>query len=259
MYPTLVHLGWVTISSLWVCIAIGFFQAFLLFHKQIQKDREKLTFLANHSLLLFLGAILMARLVYVFKNYPLYLGVIDTEHIINLFNIVDKGLSFWGGVFGFFLTLAFFCWKEKENFFEWLDVFIPALFGGMFFGNIGLLLDGRNYGNETNLPWGVVIESSRFAVPIHPTQLYAALYCLLITLLLLQFAKTKTARVPGNTAFLGISIYSLFKFLEEFLRGDESNYILGLREVQFYCIFVFIFSTIILYLQLKKNTSLLPS
>lgn len=253
MYPILVQLGPVTIYSLWICAAIGFFIGFLVVYKLLQKDRPRLQFLADHSLTILFGAIIMARIVFVAENYKLYFAKIDLQHLLEILFIWDKGLSFWGGMAGLVLTLWYFCNEKKENIWKWLDVLTLGTMGGLVFGNLGTFFDGSNYGNETDLPWGIIIENSRFAVPIHPTQIYAMIYTAGITFLLWNLWNTAFGKKDGNIALTGITIFAGFRFLEEFLRGDESNYLLGLRETQIFCMIILIASGSLLYLRHKKS------
>ncbi len=252
MYPILVQLGPLTIYSLWVCAAIGFLVAFLIIYKLLQKDRASLNFLADHSLAILFGAIFMARIVFVAENYKIYFDMLDFQHILGIFFIWDKGLSFWGGMLGLGLTLGFFCMKQKESLWKWLDVMTIGTMAGLVFGNLGAFLDGSAYGNETDLPWGIIVENSRFSVPIHPTQIYGMIYTLAITIVLWNLWNTSLGKKEGNITLIGVLAYGGFRFLEEFLRGDESNYLFGLREAQIYCIIALIVAGTLMYLRSKK-------
>lgn len=257
MYPILFQLGPFTIYSLWICASIGFFAAFLIIYKILQKDRSALTFLADHCLVIFLGGVVMSRIFFVILNFKGYFAKIDLQTFLQIFFIWDKGLSFWGGLLGAVLTLGYFCKKQKENTWKWFDVMTIAVIGGLVFGNLGNFLDGSSYGNETNLPWGVIIQSSRFAVPIHPTQIYALIYSLCITLVLWNLRFTPFGKKEGNIGLSGVVIYAAFRFLEEFLRGDESNTILGIREAQIYCIIALIAAGFLLYKRNFKNKKII--
>ncbi len=255
MYPILIQLGPITIYALWIFIALGFFAALLILNRLIQKDRPKLLFIAEHSLAVFLAGIIGARLIFVLRNAGYFFGQLDIGRFLEVFYIWDKGLSFWGGFLGIILSLSYFCRKKNENLPRWLDIIAICTLGGMVFGNIGTFLDGSNYGRETSLPWGVIIENSRYAVPIHPVQLYAAIYCLILAAALYRFYKKKNAGMEGQTALMGLAGYSFLRFLEEFLRGDESNYFLGLREAQIYCIISFVAAATIFYFRFAKRST----
>ena len=152
------------------------------------------------------------------------------------------------------IALFFLCKKNEQNFLKWLDVMIPSIIVALIFMHIGAFFDGINYGNETSLPWGVNFESPsiKYAVPIHPTQIYAFLYSIitLVTLQLLKNAeKTKAivAEQNGLISITGIIIYSTFKFLEEFLRGDDTWIILGVRISQVLTFVILITAIVIFY------------
>lgn len=253
MYPILLEIGPLTIFSLWIFVAIGFFAALLIMNKLIKKTRLSLKFIADNSLLIFFGGLIAARIVFIFRNLDMFFYEVNFSTIIQLFFIWDKGLSAWGGILGIFLTLGYFAWREKENIKKWLDVMSVSILGAISFSNLGALLDGRNYGRETDLPWGVNIETSIYAVPIHPTQIYAFIYTAILTVVLYNLFNEKIAKEPGKISCLALGGYSLFRFLEEFLRGDESVYFFGVREAQIFALLGIIASVILLYAPVIKN------
>lgn len=252
MYPILLQIGPITIFSLWIFITIGFFAALLLMLKLVKKSRLKLQFLADYSLAIFFAGIILARIFFIVRNYEFYFIPFTPQTILQIFYIWDKGLSLWGGILGALFALAWFAWKNGENILRWLDVFTISILSAFTFGNIGTFLDGINYGNETALPWGVVIDNSIYAVPIHPVQIYAAFYCLLLAVILFVLFSGALGKKEGNIAIIGFGSYFFFRFLEEFFRGDETNVFFGIREAQIYSLLIFLISGILFY---AKNFS----
>lgn len=253
MYPVLLQLGPITIYSLWIFIAIGFFIALLIINKLVKKQQLKLQFLADHSLAIFLGGLILARMIQVIRNYDLYFYEQSFSGFLQIFYIWDKELSVWGGILGIILSLLWFCHKMHEDKWKWLDVMSVSFIGAMAFGNIGAFLDGRNFGRETNLPWGVIIENSLYTVPIHPVQIYAAIYCGLLTIILYKLFNHQIGKIPGNISIIALGTYSVLRFIEEFLRGDESNYIFFLREAQIYALLGIIISVILYHAKTKRR------
>lgn len=241
-------------------VAIGLFAGLLILNKLATRSRLKLKFLADYSLAIFLGGLLCSRLFYIIHNYPIYFSELSSTNLIQLFSVWDKGLSVWGGIIGILATLTYFSQKNKEDTLKWLDVTSVAILAGLTFGHIGAFLDGRNFGRETTLPWGVIIETSLYTVPIHPTQIYAAIYCGLLAIILFQLFSHKISKKAGTISIIALGSYSFLRFLEEFLRGDESNIFLGLREAQIYALLGLIISGILFYVHnLKtKNTTSAP-
>lgn len=254
MYPVLLEIGPITIYSLWIFVAVGFFAALLMMNKLVQKTRLSLKFIASYSLAIFFGGIIISRLVYIIQNYQFFFQDFSLNSFLEMFYIWDKGLSPWGGILGIALSLFYFARREGEGIRKWLDVLSVSVMSAISFSNFGAFLDGRNYGRETDLPWGVIVENSIFAVPIHPTQIYAAIYSGFLTILLYQLFNYKISKEPGNITLIAIGGYSFFRFLEEFMRGDENNMVLGIREAQIYALLGLIIA-IILFLIKKPKLS----
>lgn len=255
MYPILLEIGPITIYSLWIFVAIGFFAALLIMNKLVQKNRLSLKFINKYSLAIFFGGLFMSRLFYVVRNYQVFFADFSFEGFLQIFYIWnDKGLSPWGGVVGVALSLLYFARREGESIRKWFDVFSVSIMSAIAFMNVGAFFDGINYGTETNLPWGVLVANSIYAVPIHPVQIYAAMYSGIITIILYQLFQQRISKTPGNITMIAVGSYSFFKILEEFIRGDESNHFLGFREAQIYALLALII-TIILFLLKKYKPS----
>lgn len=256
MYPILLQLGPITVYSLWIFIGIGFFAALLIINKLAKKKRLKLQFLADYSLAIFFAGLLFSRIFFVIWNREYYFYEFDMTGFLQLFHIWDKGLSVWGGIVGMALSLFYFCRKTGENALKWLDVMSVSVMGAMSLASVGTFLDGRNYGNATSLPWGVMIENSIYAVPIHPVQIYAAIYCAVITGILMSLSSRKTNIKDGIISLMAMTSYGFFRFLEEFMRGDESNFFFGVREAQIYALLAAVAGGILIYAGMrKKDTS----
>lgn len=257
MYPILLQLGSTTIYSLWLFLAFGILSSLVIVHKLTKYKLVKLSFLADNSLLIFFSSLILSRLIYVIYNWHYYYElIINQKQFFEIFFIWDKGLSAWGGILGIFITLFILSRKEKENFFDWSDILIISIFFGMVFADIGAFLDGRNYGIPTNLPWGMLVESSQYAIPIHPVQIYAAIYSLLIGIILFIVYNNPVFKKSGGITYLGIVCYSFFRFIEEFIRGDESILFFGvIREAQVYSFLALLISSYLLYKYFVNNNN----
>ncbi|MCA9374178.1 MAG: prolipoprotein diacylglyceryl transferase [Candidatus Gracilibacteria bacterium] len=254
MYPILLEIGPITIYSLWIFVAIGFFAALLMMNKLVQKTRLSLKFINNYSLAIFFGGLAMARLVFVVRNYQMFFQDVTFSSFIQIFSIWnDKGLSPWGGILGITLSLLYFARREGENVRKWFDVLSVSILSAITFINIGAFFDGSNYGTETNLPWGVLVANSIYAVPIHPVQIYAAIYSGILTFILYQLFHHKISKEPGNITLIAVGSYSFFKILEEFIRGDESHHFFGFRETQIFALLALLTTIILFVLKTRKK------
>lgn len=238
MYPVLFEFGSITVFSLWFFVAVGFITGSLLFVHLAKRHRVRIQLLTENSVILFLFPLLVSRIVFIVFHQEYFFRNFSFTSFLNFFSVWDKGLSFWGALAGWVAGIIFLAASRNESSQRIFDIFIPALFAGMFFGNIGTLLDSINYGTQTSLPWGITIRSAnvKYITPIHPTQIYAALYTGVLAFVLLVLLKRMrnlgSAILPGFIAELGIFCFCFFKFFEEFVRGDEVARLFGIRLPQ---------------------------
>lgn len=218
-------------------------------------NRLKLQTVSDKSWRIIFSALIGARVVALINNFNIYFQDFTVESFYRLFAIWDRGLSIWGAIIGLLLYFYFRISKEENNFMKWLDVLTPSMIIGLTITHIGAFFDGINYGHETSLPWGVNFENPaiKYAVPIHPTQIYAFLYSITITAILIHLQRThKFSSKPGVLGLIGISSYSFLFFLEEFFRGDDVWMIGTVRINQISAAIIFLISAIFLYKRAKK-------
>lgn len=251
MYPILFELGPVTIFSKWLFIAFGFVAASLLFVHLSKRNRIQLNVLTDHSFAIFFWTLAVSRIAFVIMNWNLFFYQFQFRNIFKLLEIWDKGFSFWGAIAAWFISIWYFSRKADESPLRLLDVMTPSILLGMVLGNLGAFLDGINYGSTTNLPWGMVFHSAnvKYIAPIHPTQLYAALYTLVLTWITVQILKRNRGRLQGFIFEIGIFGFSTLKFFEEFFRGDETFEILSVRAPQILALTAAIASAYAIYVR----------
>lgn len=253
MYPILLEFKFITVFSLWFFIAAGFVAGSSLFVYLAKRNRIKLTAITEHSVFLFIVTLAVSRAFFIFTHPDIFFTHINTQKIFGFFMFWDKGISFWGAVLGLSLGIAYISWKRQENPARIFDILVPSLLLGMVFGGVGAFLDGINYGTTTNLPWGVTFRSAnvKYITAIHPTQLYSSLaslgLCLMLLLALKKFRNLNSPQTPGLTAWGGIFSFSVYRFLEEFLRGDEIIRIFSIRSPQLLAALMIFVSGYVLY------------
>jgi phosphatidylglycerol---prolipoprotein diacylglyceryl transferase len=130
---------------------------------------------------------------------------------------------------GFLLAvLAIRVYTHKAKFSPWslADSFAPSLALGVSVVRIGCLGASCDYGKPTTLAWAIIFRNPIAArlsgvplnVPLHPSQIYESVLGLLILGVLLWLGRKP--RVPGLMTLVFVSLYSVGRFLLEFLRGD---------------------------------------
>src|SRR5678815_3767384 len=105
------------------------------------------------------------------------------------------------------------------------DIFATALPLGHAIARVGCLMAGCCFGKPTSLPWGVTysdpLTPAPHGVPLHPTQVYEALYLLVIFGVCNWFYPRR--RFDGQVMALYLLMYAAFRTLNEFLRGDGTR------------------------------------
>ena len=106
-------------------------------------------------------------------------------------------------------------------------------------GRVGCFLAGCCYGRPAGSCWGVVFPAGSMApagVRLIPTQLYSAAGDVLLCLTLLIYDRKKHA--DGGVLALYLTLYSIGRFLIEFLRNDARGSVGVLSASQFIGLFV---------------------
>jgi prolipoprotein diacylglyceryltransferase len=255
MFPIILETKYFTIHSLWLFIAIALIVGTLVFIKIGTKNGLKLQFLTENALILLVLSIIGARVFAILFSWNMFFYKYSLETFLQIFKIWDKGLSLWGAIFVGTITLYHLCKKNDQSLLKWLDSIVPAFLIAIAIACVGAFLDGSWYGNETTLPWGVNFESPaiKYTVPIHPTQIYILLFSTLIAVSAILLKDHKFFEPNGKSATLSIGLFSLFNFLNEFLRGDDVTMIFGVRLSQATYAAIFIFSLIFYFIYYNKR------
>jgi prolipoprotein diacylglyceryltransferase len=106
------------------------------------------------------------------------------------------------------------------------DLFAPAVALGMGVGRIGCLLTELP-GTPTGMPWGISLDGDTAArlgadagVPLHPSFAYEIVFHL-AAFAVIWFWLRRRSLPPGETFVWYVAAYGAFRFLVEFVRGNE--------------------------------------
>ncbi len=136
---------------------------------------------------------------------------------------IRAGSVLFGAIFGGAATVAGLALYHRVRPAELLDAAAPAGVLPPLLGRLGCFMAGCCYGTPTGSAIGVTFTDPAApaprGIPLHPTQLYEAAF-LLALFLLLQWRRRRRA-FPGELALLYVGVYSIGRFVLEFLRGDE--------------------------------------
>ena len=218
-----------------VFVAIGFLVAYWLFQKRAANLglSEKET--SNLIMLLFVSGILGGRIYYIFLDWDRF--VTNPGEVL----LSRSGFVFFGGFL--MAVFALFLWSRAKQrpLAPIADALAPPLALGHMFGRLGCFMEGCCYGKPSSYFWAVRPEAPPevAGIAIHPTQIYEAIGLLDIFLTLLVMERMP--RYPGKIAWSYCILYSVFRFIVEFFRGDVPHTYLGrFTLAQIVCMGVFV-------------------
>lgn len=251
MYPLLFNSDW--LSSYALMASVGIVMAMLLFCIISTK-----TGLSNSDIL-FYGFVIVISIMF---------AAVSARLFQMLYNYAETGeagtgVTFLGGLIGgvavFFILTAIFGKKHRKELFKTVNIAMPCLTLGHFFGRIGCFLAGCCYGMETDGILGVrfVEEITKdgtyiYGPPRIPTQLIEALMLLLLTvsLILIIF---RLGRLEYATVIY-LYTYGFFRFLIEFIRDDSRGaFLLGLSPSQVISLIMIVGGLVLNILIIKKK------
>src|SRR5215467_8963168 len=233
MYPELFRIGNFPITTYGVFLALGMLLALWIASRLAAKDglpRERIYDLGLWTLI---GGLLGSKLL-------MYL----VEPDVNVWSLdfLRSGGVYYGGFLGGFLALVFLIRFYKLPFWKVADAFAPGVALGQAFGRQGCFSAGCCWGKPTNLPWGVHFTEAGHdytGVPIfgpdghdlylHPTQLYESFFMLAVFAFLYYLHRKK--KFDGQVLVAYAVIYSIFRFLIEFIRDDPRGDLFGLTTL----------------------------
>lgn len=164
-----------------------------------------------------ISALAGARILYVFINFNDY-----RDNLLDIFKIWNGGLVFFGGFIGGALGAIMFLRIKKMDIWKTADVLAPGLALGHSVGRFGCLFAGCCYGKSCTLPIALTFTNpdslAPLNTPLHPTQLYMIASNFVLFLILLAIQRRK--RFNGMVFLSYIMLYSLFRSIIEFFRGD---------------------------------------
>jgi phosphatidylglycerol:prolipoprotein diacylglycerol transferase len=172
------------------------------------------------------GALAGSRIAY-------WLEHADTYRVGELLAVWRGGLSLFGGICGAAAGTAAACRLEIQKCLETWDAMALAFALGLTVGRIGCLLNGCDFGAVTPVPWAIrfpsgsaahalhlekgwIAPSSTATLPVHPTQLYEALFG--VGLFFFVRARGKECRRPGTIAIPVLALYCGYRLLIESYR-----------------------------------------
>jgi phosphatidylglycerol---prolipoprotein diacylglyceryl transferase len=230
MHPILFTINGVPIYAHGTFFVLGLLSGFVLLMFEAQRRHWSKEEVIPITLAAFVGGMVGARLSILFFN-----GVGTAPETLNFFSLFDPRVgpgSIIGAVLGAYAggyVASRVMGKQDCT----CDAFAPAMALATAVGRIGDYLAAEDgLGKRTDLPWGVTVPGTEYAV--HPTPLYDVGFNL-IWLVVLLLLRDHPKMQDGNLLKFGIAGYAVFRFLVEFVRNNPTL-ALGLTAQQFACL-----------------------
>jgi phosphatidylglycerol:prolipoprotein diacylglycerol transferase len=166
------------------------------------------------------ATIVGARLGHVLFYDPVYYF----QHPGEILKVWEGGLASHGGGIGVIAALYLFARKTKVGYLWILDrmVIVAALTGCLI--RLGNLMNSEMIGMPTSMPWGFVFESVD-NIPRHPAQLYEALYCfVLFVVLFVAWYKYRSRMQDGFLFSWFLILLFSFRFIDEFFKINQEPF-----------------------------------
>ena len=247
--PILISLGFLDIRWYSLSYIFTFIFGSILIKKLNKKSLNNLSDIQIDKFFVWavLGVIIGGRVGYVLF-YQLQLFFQDPLYI---FQIWKGGMSFHGGLIGMIFAIYIFTKQNNLSFFYLSDLVSIVAPIGLFLGRISNFINTELYGRITDFPFAIIyplIDKN----PRHPSQLYEAFFegVVLFIILYLIFIKNSKKYSAGIISAYFLILYSIFRFLIEFLREPDLHLGLYLNYFsmgQILCIPIFFAGILILF------------
>lgn len=178
--------------------------------------------------------IIGARLWYV-VNATLGGNSYYLDNPIQILNIPQGGLHFYGGLLFGAAAMVYYLRKNRKDVWLFLDAIAPATLLGQALARPANFINQELYGQPTTLPWGIPIDAThrlgiyqdltKFPLEttrFHPTFAYEMIWNFLAFALIIYISHRFVSRMKPGAVFFGwLALAGIGRFLIEFFRPDQ--------------------------------------
>ena len=230
--------------------AIGIWLALVIVQKIFKHEKHPEAWVDKLFIYTVLGTIIGARLGHCFfyewkelAEPVTFLGITFKygnyylSHPWELLYIWRGGLASHGGAIGILIAMYYYNKNVSKKGYIWIFdrlVIGVALAGASI--RLGNLMNSEIYGTATTLPWGFIFVRDGQTEPMHPTQIYEMIYCL-VTFAVTYWLYYKKEAYKKTGFIFGVFLLGIFgtRFLLEFIKLNqeafESGMILNMGQI----------------------------
>ena len=228
--PEIFPLGPISIRWYGLLWALAIYAAWVIVQKLFKNEKYPEVWSDKLFFYTVIGLVVGARL-----GHCLFYGV-DGDFFYyyrNPFEILkvwEGGLASHGGAFGIMTAMYFYNKNVTKKGYIWIfdRLVIGVAVGGALI-RLGNLMNSEIFGGPTTLPWGFEFLRSRewqnIGVPVHPTQIYEMLYCL-VTFGIIWWMYWKKQAYKRRGLIFGVFLLGIFgtRFLLEFIKLNQESF-----------------------------------
>ncbi|MGL4451334.1 MAG: prolipoprotein diacylglyceryl transferase [Sarcina sp.] len=237
MKSVLFNIFGINVYGYGLMIAIGILCAVFMLNKKAKAKGYNEDSIFNMIIITVIMGILGGKVLYIITDFKDVM-----KEPSKIFTEFGYGFVIYGAIIFGILSVFLYCKKKKWNSLEIFDMVAPCVALAQGFGRIGCFFAGCCYGAVTEGPLYLIFPAGGLApadVHLHPTQIYCAIFDFLLAAYLLWYAKNREKK-SGDTICMYLIIYSIGRFLVEFLRNDPRGNVGMLSTSQFISIFMLI-------------------
>jgi prolipoprotein diacylglyceryl transferase len=247
-----------------LCIIAGIIIATLLTNHRLTKRGAEPWVVIDIALLAVPLAIIAARIYHVLTHWNFYFG--EGANPLSALYIWEGGIAIYGALIGGAFGAWLGCRWTGIRFWTFADALAPGLLLAQAIGRFGNWFNQELFGQPTDVPWGLEIDSTNPAFPpglaegtlFHPTFLYEVLWNGLGVIVLLWAGRAFRLQW-GRLFALYLVWYSAGRIVWESIRIDPSEIILGIRTNVWAAIFGVLLGVVLFFLQKRRHPGLEPS
>jgi prolipoprotein diacylglyceryl transferase len=212
--------------------ALAFIASHFFMNRIFKAEKRSEKALDTLTLYIILGTVLGARLGHCLFYGPwfdeeLANGAIIEgylSHPLNILKVYEGGLASHGGALGILTAMILYCRKEKESWIWLFDRLVVVVPLAAMCIRIGNLINSEIIGKVTDVPWAFIFVQED-NLPRHPAQLYEAIFCFFLFILMYWLWKNKRDEVGPGFMF-GVLCVLLFteRFFDEFLKENQADF-----------------------------------
>ena len=234
--PVLIEIGPLALRWYGVLMVTAFIVAAAIAARYVERKGQSGNAVWDGLLWVMLGAIVAARLYYVFIQSPRGPNGLERylANPLEILNVMGGGLHIFGGFIGGAIAVFLYARRRSLPLLIYLDGAALGMPLAQAIARLGNFINQELYGPPTTLPWGLRIdppnrippfddlvrypESTRF----HPLFLYEAIWNLVGFGLLYSLSRRFEKQLRDGDLILMYAVwYPLGRFFLEFLRTDS--------------------------------------